>query len=90
MAIVEFGITDVPLKYIRRTKEVRIMTYKYKAKTQVPVRCEKCQKEFVVLRDSGHKKVPVLFDSLDEYEKSFITQAGDVEYDRTRHKKHGC
>lgn len=66
------------------------MANKYQLKTQEPVRCVKCEKEFVILRNSGHKKVAVLFDSLDEYEKTFVTQAGDVEFDRTRHKKHGC
>lgn len=66
------------------------MANKYQLKTQVPVRCEKCEKEFVVLRNNSDKKVCVLFDSLHNDEKNFITQAGDVEFDRTRHKKHGC
>jgi hypothetical protein len=66
------------------------MGNKYKLKQQEPVMCKRCEKEFVLLRDNSNRKVRVLFESLDIYEKSFVTEAGEVEFDRTRHKRHRC
>jgi len=65
------------------------MGYK-RDRSQEPVKCAKCSKEVIVLRNSDNKKVNVLFETLHDDEKKFVTQAGDVEYDRKRHTKHVC
>jgi hypothetical protein len=51
--------------------------------------CPKCGKEYILLfRDKYVYQY--LWDSLHEYEQRFLTTAGAVEIDKTRHKRHRC
>lgn len=54
---------------------------------QHPKPC-KCGKLFVYLVTIHGKKIPVNWDSLTGDEQRFLSEAGSVEFDRTRHKTH--
>lgn len=55
---------------------------------QKPKPCRSCGKEIVFLSTNSGKKIPVNWESLHDDEKKFVTEAGPVEFDRTRHKTH--